>query len=55
MYRQALDGVAKGWSTKQTIADIGRVELTWQMCWVPRMCEQQRCRFRDTPRRRTHV
>ncbi|MFE9503354.1 peptidase U32 family protein [Streptomyces anthocyanicus] len=55
MYRRALDGVARGWSTKQTIADIDRVELTWQMGWVPRMCEQQRCRFRDTPRRRTHV
>ncbi|MCF2437106.1 acyl-CoA dehydrogenase family protein [Streptomyces thinghirensis] len=51
MYRRALDGVARGWSTKQTIADIDRVELTWQMGWVPRMCEQQRCRFRDTPRR----
>ncbi|MFF7793445.1 U32 family peptidase [Streptomyces sp. NPDC007991] len=55
MYRRALDGVAKGWSTKQTIADIDRVELTWQMGWVPRMCEQQRCRFRDTARRRAHV
>ncbi|MBQ1098268.1 U32 family peptidase [Streptomyces sp. b94] len=55
MYRRALDGVARGWSTKQTVADIDRVELTWQMGWVPRMCEQQRCRFRDTPRRRTHV
>ncbi|MGX1115741.1 collagenase-like PrtC family protease [Streptomyces ambofaciens] len=55
MYRRALDGVARGWSTRQTIADIDRVELTWQMGWVPRMCEQQRCRFRDTARRRAHV
>ncbi|MFE1961505.1 peptidase U32 family protein [Streptomyces sp. NPDC059479] len=55
MYRRALNGVAKGWSTKQTIADIDRVELMWQMGWVPRMCEQQRCRFRDTERRRAHV
>jgi collagenase-like PrtC family protease len=55
MYRRALNGVAKGWSTKQTIADIDRVELMWQMGWVPRMCEQQRCRFRDTARRRAHV
>ncbi|MFE7328129.1 peptidase U32 family protein [Streptomyces sp. NPDC057565] len=55
MYRRALNGVAKGWSTKQTIADIDRVELMWQMGWVPRMCEQQRCRFRDTAHRRAHV
>lgn len=55
MYRRALDGVAKGWSTKQTVADIDRTELTWQMGWVPRMCEQERCRFRDTARRRAHV
>ncbi|MEV0781229.1 peptidase U32 family protein [Streptomyces sp. NPDC050433] len=55
MYRRALDGVAKGWSTKQTVADIDRTELTWQMGWVPRMCEQRRCRFRDTPQRRAHV
>ncbi|WP_381795817.1 peptidase U32 family protein [Streptomyces niveus] len=55
MYRRALNGVAKGWSTKQTIADIDRTELMWQMGWVPRMCEQQRCRFRDTAQRRAHV
>lgn len=55
MYRRALDGVAKGWSTRQTVADIDRTELTWQMGWVPRMCEQQRCRFRDTAQRRAHV
>lgn len=55
MYRRALNGVAKGWSTRQTIADIDRVELMWQMGWVPRMCEQQRCRFRDTAQRRAHV
>ncbi|MEW2491006.1 U32 family peptidase [Streptomyces sp. NPDC048411] len=55
MYRRALNGIEKGWSTRQTIEDIDRIELTWQMGWVPRMCEQQRCRFRDTPRRRAHV
>ncbi|MFC0598280.1 peptidase U32 family protein [Streptomyces palmae] len=55
MYRRALDGIARGWSTKQTIEDIDRIELTWQMGWVPRMCEKQRCRFRDTPHRRAHV
>lgn len=55
MYRRALNGVAGGWSMRQTIADIDRVELSWQMGWVPRMCEQQRCRFRDTAQRRAHV
>ncbi|GAA1933532.1 hypothetical protein GCM10009716_45940 [Streptomyces sodiiphilus] len=55
MYRRALDGAAHGRTTAQVIADIDRVELMWQMAWVPRMCEQQRCRFRDTAQRRSLV
>ncbi|MET9509527.1 U32 family peptidase [Streptomyces flavidovirens] len=55
MYRRALNGVTRGWSMKQTVEDIDKVELMWQMGWVPRMCEQQRCRFRDTAQRRAHV
>ena len=55
MYRRALDNTAAGASMAETIEAIDRVELMWQMGWVPRLCEQARCRFRDTPARRAYV
>lgn len=39
----------------KVIEAIDRVELMWQMGWLPRLCDQQRCRFRDTPQQRAFV
>lgn len=55
MYRRALAGTARGVTMDQVVVEIDRVELSWQMGWLPRLCEQQRCRFRDTPRTRAYV
>jgi putative protease len=55
LYRRVLDGNAAKEPMPQMIASIDRVELMWQMGWVPRLCDQQRCRFRDTPQQRAYV
>lgn len=55
MYRKALDGTRAGVPMLKTIEKIDRIELTWQMGWVPRLCDQQRCRFRDTPTQRSYI
>lgn len=55
LYRRAVQGHATGTPMPQVIEAIDRVELMWQMGWVPRLCEQQRCRFRDTPQQRAYV
>lgn len=55
LYRRALDDHAQGVDITDTIERIDRTELMWQMGWVPRLCDQQRCRFRDTPQRHAYV
>ncbi|MFG2049337.1 U32 family peptidase [Micromonospora sp. NPDC048935] len=55
MYRRAVQGHATGTPTTEVIKAIDRVELMWQMGWMPRLCDQQRCRFRDTPQQRAYV
>ncbi|MDG4834222.1 U32 family peptidase [Solwaraspora sp. WMMD1047] len=55
MYRRAINGHAAGQAITDVIEAIDRVELTWQMGWLPRLCDQQRCRFRDTPQQRAYV
>ncbi|GLW90132.1 U32 family peptidase [Actinokineospora globicatena] len=55
MYRRALAGHAARVPITEVIAEIDRVELMWQMGWLPRLCDQQRCRFRDTPQLRAYV
>lgn len=55
LYRRAIKGYRDGTSMPQVIEAIDRVELMWQMGWVPRLCDQQRCRFRDTPQQRAYV
>ncbi|GAB1818230.1 hypothetical protein HerbRD11066_13940 [Herbidospora sp. RD11066] len=55
MYRRALDGHAARMPIGDVIEAIDRVELMWQMGWVPRLCEKSRCRFRDTPQQRAFV
>ena len=55
LYRRVLDGNAAEQPMPQIIESIDRVELMWQMGWVPRLCDQQRCRFRDTPQQRAYV
>lgn len=55
MYRRALRGHAAGTPITEVIKEIDRVELMWQMGWLPRLCDQQRCRFRDTPQLRAYV
>ncbi|WDZ82839.1 U32 family peptidase [Micromonospora cathayae] len=55
MYRRAVRGHATGTPMPEVIAAIDRVELMWQMGWLPRFCDQQRCRFRDTPQQRAYV
>lgn len=55
MYRRVIRGHAAGNSIREVIEAIDRVELMWQMGWVPRLCEQQRCRYRDTPVNRAYV
>ncbi|WP_189077922.1 U32 family peptidase [Mangrovihabitans endophyticus] len=55
MYRRAVTGHTAGTPITEVIAAIDRVELMWQMGWLPRLCDQQRCRFRDTPQQRAYV
>lgn len=55
MYRRVLNGHAAGTPVTEVIEQIDRVELMWQMGWLPRLCDQQRCRFRDTPQQRAFV
>lgn len=55
MYRRALRGHEAGLPMPRVIEEIDRVELMWQMGWLPRLCDQQRCRFRDTPQLRAYV
>jgi collagenase-like PrtC family protease len=55
VYRRAINGEVAGTPITEVIEAIDRVELSWQMGWVPRLCEQQRCRFRDTPQQRAYV
>jgi collagenase-like PrtC family protease len=55
MYRRVLEGTRIGKPVSSIVAEIDRVELSWQMGWVPRLCEQQRCRFRETPQTKAYV
>lgn len=55
MYRRAVKGHATGTPMPVVIEQIDRVELMWQMGWLPRLCDQRRCRFRDTPQQRAYV
>lgn len=55
MYRRAVRGHAAGVPITEVIEQIDRVELMWQMGWLPRLCDKQRCRFRDTPQQRAFV
>jgi collagenase-like PrtC family protease len=55
MYRRALRGHAAGVPITEVIEQIDRVELMWQMGWLPRLCDQKRCRFQDTPQQRAFV
>jgi collagenase-like PrtC family protease len=55
MYRRAIRGHAVGTPITKVIEEIDKVELMWQMGWLPRLCDQQRCRFRDTPQQRAFV
>lgn len=55
MYRRAIRGHTEGKPIEIVIEEIDRVELMWQMGWLPRLCDQQRCRFRDTPQLRAYV
>lgn len=55
MYRRAVRGHAAGTPITKVIEEIDKVELMWQMGWLPRLCDQQRCRFRDTPQQRAFV
>jgi collagenase-like PrtC family protease len=55
LYRKALDDTRLHVPIAKTIEKIDRIELLWQMSWVPRLCDQQRCRFRDTPTQRAYI
>ena len=55
MYRRVLKGHAAGTPVTEVIEQIDKIELMWQMGWLPRLCDQQRCRFRDTPQQRAFV
>lgn len=55
IYRRVIKGMRRQKTMAQVIDEIDMVELTWQMGWVPRLCEQQRGRFQDTPRTRGYV
>ena len=49
LYRRVLDKTNAGAALPRVIEQIDAIELLWQMAWVPRLCDQQRCRFRATP------
>jgi collagenase-like PrtC family protease len=55
MYRRVLRSHEAGTPVAEVIDAIDKVELMWQMGWLPRLCDQQRCRFRDTPQQRAYV
>lgn len=55
MYRRVIKNTVAGKAMTVTIAEIDQVELMWQMNWVPRFCENQRCRFRDTQTTRSYI
>ena len=55
MYRRVIKNTLAGKAMAVSIAEIDQVELMWQMNWVPRFCENQRCRFRDTPTTRSYI
>lgn len=49
LYRKAIDDAVAGKAIETTVVEIDEVELMWQMAWVPRFCDNKRCRFLDTP------
>lgn len=55
LYRKAIDDAYRGKSLESTIAEIDEVELMWQMRWVPRFCNNARCRLLDTPTTRSYI
>ncbi|HEY1015314.1 MAG TPA: U32 family peptidase [Herpetosiphonaceae bacterium] len=55
MYRKAIHDAVAGKPLDVTIQEIDQVELMWQMNWVPRFCENLRCRFRDTPTTQSYI
>lgn len=55
LYRRAIRGHEQSVPITEVIVAIDRVELMWQMGWMPRLCEQHRCRFRETPQKRAFV
>lgn len=55
LYRRAVSGHEQAVPITDVIIAIDRVELMWQMGWMPRLCEQHRCRFRETPQKRAFV
>jgi collagenase-like PrtC family protease len=54
-YRKAIDNQLKGKDIEATIRQIAWVELMWTMGWVPRLCDQKRCRFLPTPTNQAYV
>lgn len=55
LYRKAIDDALSGKAISVTIQEIDRVELLWQMRWVPRFCNEKRCRFRETATTQSYV
>lgn len=55
MYRRAIEGMRASSTMDEVMVEIDRVELTWQMGWIPRLCEQSRCRFKETISTKAYV
>lgn len=55
LYRKAIDDSIKGKTMQRIVAEIDNIELLWQMSWVPRFCDNKRCRFLDTPTIQSYI
>nr|AEH26482.1 peptidase [uncultured Acidobacteria bacterium A3] len=55
LYRKLIDDSLAAKPLATSIREIDRVELMWQMRWVPRFCNAKRCKFEDTPYTQSYV
>lgn len=55
LYRKMIDDALVNKPVATSVQEIDRVELSWQMRWVPRFCNDNRCKYRQTPFTNTYV
>jgi len=48
LFRQFIDGYYEGKSVDQIKQELSASEMMWEMMWVPRFCENIRCKYQTT-------